>query len=142
MSTETSCSTIISLKRTTLLPGSLFFPPSGSERKSSRSRDVVFFFFCTEPVFFCRSVPPRLLRLIHEFFEVFVPIHRLGVVTVPHLPHFIQDIVRLSNFLVPRVHVLADIMIKTQRLVPVTFASASYTFCCVSCSRLLLYKVL
>ena len=44
--------------------------------------------FCPEFCCSCRSIPPRLLRLTHELFEVFVQIHRFGVVTLHHLPHF------------------------------------------------------
>ena len=64
------------------------------------------------------------MRLIHEFFEVYVQTHRLGVTTLHHLPHFIHDTVRSSNFLVTRVHVLVDFTIKTTSSCS-DFASAS-----------------
>ena len=55
--------------------------PLDFDRTSSRLRVVVSFFFGTEP---CsgRSIPTRVLRLTHEFFEVFVQIHRLACVTL------------------------------------------------------------
>ena len=45
-------------------------------------------------LFFGRSIPPCLFRLIRHFFEVLVQIHCLSVVALHHLPHVIQDVVR------------------------------------------------